>query len=159
MKPPEPVKPAPVQIDEPPKEIRKPIKESTLVRPSFDTGMKTLVPSIAQNLQESFEQMMLSNSGVKKVEASTEIPVGTVCKNKGCNATYESPDADRTNCVHHPGVPIFHEGMKYWSCCQKKTSDFTAFMNQVGCAKGEHKWIETVNTRFISKVNVILFFF
>lgn len=41
-------------------------------------------------------------------------------------------------CQHHPGAPIFHEGYKYWSCCTKKTTDFTEFLNTPGCTKGEH---------------------
>ena len=39
-------------------------------------------------------------------------------------------------------MPIFHEGMKFWSCCQRKTSDFTAFLNQEGCTRGKCKWIK-----------------
>lgn len=35
--------------------------------------------------------------------------------------------------------------MKYWSCCNKKTSDFNAFLEQVGCTQGKHCWVkETV---------------
>lgn len=30
--------------------------------------------------------------------------------------------------------------MKYWSCCERKTSDFNAFLGQVGCTKGKHEW-------------------
>ena len=30
--------------------------------------------------------------------------------------------------------------MKYWSCCQKKTTDFEAFTAQPGCTDGEHLW-------------------
>jgi len=41
-------------------------------------------------------------------------------------------------CQHHPGAPVFHEGYKYWSCCTKKTSDFTEFLNTPGCAKAAH---------------------
>ena len=51
-----------------------------------------------------------------------------------------SPGCDEDNCLYHPGVPIFHEGMKFWSCCQRKTSDFTAFLNQAGCTTGQCKW-------------------
>jgi hypothetical protein len=31
--------------------------------------------------------------------------------------------------------------MKFWSCCQRKTSDFQAFLEQAGCTEGKHKWI------------------
>lgn len=71
---------------------------------------------------------------------SSEVEVGTPCKNLGCQVTYKSTETNYTNCQHHSGVPIFHEGMKYYSCCNKKTSDFTAFLNQAGCTSGSHKW-------------------
>lgn len=71
--------------------------------------------------------------------------MGTVCKNGGCGQTYESPASDATECVYHPGVPIFHEGLKFWSCCTKRTTDFAAFMNQKGCAYGRHKWLQDVS--------------
>merc|ERR1711872_916926 len=45
-------------------------------------------------------------------------------------------------CLYHPGIPVFHEGMKYWSCCQRKTTEFQEFMDQVGCTVGKCKWIE-----------------
>lgn len=81
--------------------------------------------------------------------------------------TYNGPKTDEETCVHHPGVPIFHEGwgelindaekrlfhlirwyfmsmhhfrMKYWSCCKRKTSDFNSFLSQEGCNKGSHQW-------------------
>ena len=45
-------------------------------------------------------------------------------------------------CHYHPGAPVFHEGMKFWSCCERKTSDFTSFLNQVGCEKADsHSWV------------------
>ena len=60
-----------------------------------------------------------------------------------------SVDTALGSCTHHPGVPIFHEGMKFWSCCQRKTSDFTAFLEQVGCTEGRHKWIrDNVSEQF-----------
>jgi cysteine/histidine-rich domain-containing protein 1 len=45
-------------------------------------------------------------------------------------------------CKFHPGVPIFHEGLKYWSCCQKKTTEFDVFLKQEGCQIGSHLWIK-----------------
>lgn len=30
--------------------------------------------------------------------------------------------------------------MKYWSCCQKKTSEFDVFLKQEGCETGDHVW-------------------
>lgn len=71
----------------------------------------------------------------------SEVQIGTICKNGGCGTAYESPATNDAYCHYHPGCPIFHEGLKYWSCCQKKTTDFAAFMNQKGCSSGKHLWI------------------
>ncbi|KAL3889524.1 hypothetical protein ACJMK2_001862 [Sinanodonta woodiana] len=30
--------------------------------------------------------------------------------------------------------------MKYWSCCQRKTTDFSSFLDQMGCVTGNHVW-------------------
>lgn len=32
--------------------------------------------------------------------------------------------------------------MKFWSCCKKKTSDFSSFLAQGGCNQGKHLWIK-----------------
>lgn len=69
------------------------------------------------------------------------LTAGTMCKNSGCRTAY-SPGTNQSVCVHHTGVPIFHEGMKYWTCCQRKTSDFEAFLAQEGCSQGSHLWIK-----------------
>lgn len=55
---------------------------------------------------------------------------------------YKSEESNYEMCQHHPGVPIFHEGMKFWTCCQKKTSDFSTFLAQSGCTSGKHLWIK-----------------
>ncbi|CAJ0607681.1 unnamed protein product [Cylicocyclus nassatus] len=66
--------------------------------------------------------------------------IGAPCKNNACDKSYSGPESDETPCIHHPGQAVFHEGMKYWSCCQKKTSNFNAFLQQGGCSKGKHQW-------------------
>lgn len=55
---------------------------------------------------------------------------------------YEGPQTDSETCKFHPGVPIFHEGSKYWSCCVKRTTDFDVFMKQEGCQTGSHLWVK-----------------
>lgn len=85
------------------------------------------------------------NSYVNQLAIASDILVGTICKNGGCGQAYESPATNLAACVHHPGVPVFHEGLKYWSCCTKRTSDFAAFLAQRGCTSGQHKWLKTVS--------------
>lgn len=60
----------------------------------------------------------------------------TLCYNKGCGKEFH--DNSQDSCQHHPGAPIFHEGYKGWSCCKKRSVDFTEFLNIPGCSKGFH---------------------
>nr|GEV18382.1 cysteine and histidine-rich domain-containing protein RAR1 [Tanacetum cinerariifolium] len=34
--------------------------------------------------------------------------------------------------------PLFHDGMKEWSCCKKKSHDFSLFLEIPGCKTGKH---------------------
>ena len=34
------------------------------------------------------------------------------------------------------------KGLKYWSCCQRKTTEFQQFLDQEGCEIGVCKWID-----------------
>lgn len=45
-------------------------------------------------------------------------------------------------CVHHPGEPFFHDAYKGWTCCSKKCTDFTEFLNIKGCAVSKHSNIK-----------------
>uniref|UniRef100_A0A1I7XRP7 CHORD domain-containing protein n=1 Tax=Heterorhabditis bacteriophora TaxID=37862 RepID=A0A1I7XRP7_HETBA len=69
-----------------------------------------------------------------------ELRIGTPCRNSGCDKVYAGPEFNLSECISHPGQAVFHEGMKYWSCCQRKTSNFNAFLSQEGCAKVQHQW-------------------
>ncbi|CAB1349248.1 unnamed protein product [Coregonus sp. 'balchen'] len=69
-----------------------------------------------------------------------EVKIGTSCKNGGCSKSFSGPGSNEEKCKHHPGVPNFHEGMKFWSCCRRKTSDFNCFLAQEGCTTGSHLW-------------------
>jgi len=64
------------------------------------------------------------------------------CQRIGCDAVYDPRDPELTNppgcCRHHPGAPLFHEGNKSWTCCGRKSHDFSLFMDIAGCATGRH---------------------
>ncbi|KAF6028080.1 CHORDC1 [Bugula neritina] len=76
----------------------------------------------------------------------SEIEIGTACKNKSCQVRYEGTSSNETECLYHPGVPVFHEGLKYWSCCQRKTTEFDKFLEQQGCETGKHNWVAVKET-------------
>ncbi|KAH6674042.1 integrin beta-1-binding protein [Plectosphaerella plurivora] len=77
-------------------------------------------------------------------DPSLEIPDGATCRRKTCGATYKRSAADREgeSCVHHPGVPIFHEGSKGYSCCKRRVLEFDQFMKIEGCkTKDKHMFV------------------
>ncbi|RUS83937.1 hypothetical protein EGW08_008292, partial [Elysia chlorotica] len=60
------------------------------------------------------------------------------CYNKGCGQDFTLKDNSEKACTYHPGGPIFHDALKGWSCCKKRVSDFTEFLNLKGCTVGWH---------------------
>merc|ERR1719228_2023234 len=100
------------------------------------SALSRLEPTVAASLKQTVAAIPKSN-----VEGETkEISDGEACKNNGCKASFNAVTAE-SDCVHHPGHPVFHEGMKYWSCCQRKTTEFQHFLEQEGCDNGKHKWL------------------
>ncbi|XP_014237634.1 cysteine and histidine-rich domain-containing protein [Trichogramma pretiosum] len=119
-------------------EARLPSKKDEVVaRPSIKSLMIDLKPKVSPKLLEQLEGLTTSK---RSHENSTTVVVGQNCTNNCCKGTYLGPSSNEEVCVYHPGVPIFHEGLKYWSCCQKKTTDFNVFMEQKGCTEGSHVW-------------------
>lgn len=140
VKPPEPEKPAnnKLKATEVIEVTPKPIKNgSTLERPPFDSPQITLTPTVSPALMEQIKGL---TQNVTQDVSGDKVLIGQSCNNNSCKATYTGPACDDEVCNHHPGVPIFHEGMKYWSCCQKKTTHFTTFLEQPGCTQGKHVW-------------------
>jgi hypothetical protein len=80
--------------------------------------------------------------------ADAVIAPGTSCKHRGCEKRYVNESSRFEQCVYHPGVPIFHEGSKGYSCC-KMVGDFDEFLRLRGCKTGKHKFTEKnpVNTQ------------
>ncbi|XP_050346677.1 cysteine and histidine-rich domain-containing protein morgana [Nymphalis io] len=120
-------------------EVRAPVAGPQLPRPPFDSPLVTLQPRIAESLKE------IVHKSSQEAETSSDgntVAIGTTCKNGGCNISYEGPQSNTSMCTFHPGCPIFHEGLKFWSCCQKRTTDFNTFLSQPGCTTGTHKWLK-----------------
>ncbi|CAL8241394.1 unnamed protein product [Merluccius merluccius] len=61
-----------------------------------------------------------------------------LCYNKGCGERFDGQDNGEDACLFHPGVPIFHDALKGWSCCRKRTTDFSEFLSIKGCSRGRH---------------------
>uniref|UniRef100_A0A8C0VMD3 Integrin subunit beta 1 binding protein 2 n=1 Tax=Cyanistes caeruleus TaxID=156563 RepID=A0A8C0VMD3_CYACU len=52
-----------------------------------------------------------------------------LCYNKGCGQRFDPEHNAEDSCLYHPGVPIFHDALKGWSCCKKRTTDFSEFLS------------------------------
>ncbi|XP_005996302.1 cysteine and histidine-rich domain-containing protein 1 [Latimeria chalumnae] len=153
-KPPEPVKPEVKTSDK--RELTEDLKPrfeeyviqaprpvEAIKRPCPSEPMIRLQQKVSASLKQALEKMKLAeNEETEKEDESNEVKVGTSCKNKGCRKTFVGPESDEEVCLYHPGDAVFHEGMKYWICCKKKTSDFNTFLAQEGCARGTHLWIK-----------------
>ncbi|XP_071532663.1 cysteine and histidine-rich domain-containing protein 1 [Panulirus ornatus] len=118
----------------------------SLPRPDFNTPMKRLPINIAPSLRQALEKTE-GTKDTQNVVGDEEknisgVKIGDNCKNNGCKTSYEGEHSNLDMCKYHPGIPIFHEGLKYWSCCQKKTTDFSEFLEQLGCSTGHHCWIK-----------------
>ncbi|XWS50650.1 hypothetical protein CRYUN_Cryun12cG0104500 [Craigia yunnanensis] len=59
------------------------------------------------------------------------------CQRIGCDATFTEDDNPEGSCTYHDS-PIFHDGMKEWSCCKKRSHDFSLFLEIPGCKTGKH---------------------
>ncbi|KAG0229075.1 hypothetical protein BGW42_001796 [Actinomortierella wolfii] len=61
-----------------------------------------------------------------------------VCTHRGCEKNYDEETNTDTSCTFHPKGPIFHEGLKGWSCCSKRVVSFDEFLKIPGCSVGRH---------------------
>jgi hypothetical protein len=71
------------------------------------------------------------------------VPEGTKCKRLACNHIFSPSDDPRSDeeCTFHPGVPIFHEGSKGYSCCKRRVLEFDQFLKIVGCTRNRHLYL------------------
>lgn len=77
-------------------------------------------------------------------DPALDIPEGRTCRRRACGVSYKQADgrSDGESCVHHPGVPIFHEGSKGYSCCKRRVLEFDEFMKIEGCeTKSRHMFV------------------
>ncbi|KAJ0972730.1 hypothetical protein J5N97_020689 [Dioscorea zingiberensis] len=59
------------------------------------------------------------------------------CQRIGCDASFTEEDNADGSCRYHDS-PIFHDGMKEWSCCKQRSHDFSLFLAIPGCKTGKH---------------------
>jgi hypothetical protein len=75
-------------------------------------------------------------------DPNLEIPKGKLCRRKACGYEYTGGAREGEKCVFHPGVPIFHEGSKGYTCCKRRVLEFDEFMRIEGCeTKPRHLFV------------------
>ncbi|CBQ73207.1 related to diploid state maintenance protein chpA [Sporisorium reilianum SRZ2] len=66
-----------------------------------------------------------------------------ICTRRGCGVDFDpasSSEAAAACCSYHPGAPVFHEGLKSWSCCKdtnKPVMEFDQFLAIQGCSTAD----------------------
>ncbi|EHB00245.1 Cysteine and histidine-rich domain-containing protein 1 [Heterocephalus glaber] len=45
--------------------------------------------------------------------------------NRGCGQRFDPKTNSDDACTYHPGVPVFHDALKCWSCCKRRTTEVT----------------------------------
>ncbi|KCV71654.1 hypothetical protein H696_01073 [Fonticula alba] len=73
-----------------------------------------------------------------------------LCKRRGCGQKYDPASNPNDACTFHPGMPVFHEGLKSWSCCPStKVLSFDEFLELTGCCVGAHSIEEVAQPQFL----------
>ncbi|GMH18333.1 hypothetical protein Nepgr_020174 [Nepenthes gracilis] len=70
------------------------------------------------------------------------------CQRIGCDARFTEDDNPEGSCRYHD-APFFHDGMKEWSCCKKRSHDFSLFLEIPGCKSGKHTTEKPILTKAI----------
>jgi len=116
------------------------VQLKSTIMPSLKAALAKLTAAKATPQTDSGDAAKASNDPTQMMS----------CENFGCNMKITRQEMEDKNwdviedCLHHPMPPIFHEGLQYWSCCQKKHTDFEKMRNQPGCTYGKHRWTKGV---------------
>ncbi|KAK4698460.1 hypothetical protein P7C70_g7817, partial [Phenoliferia sp. Uapishka_3] len=61
------------------------------------------------------------------------------CTRRGCGQDFDpAKDTNEGECTFHPGWPVFHEGLKSWSCCDKINRGPPDFLTRARCTPNGH---------------------
>uniref|UniRef100_A0A674I9D4 Integrin subunit beta 1 binding protein 2 n=1 Tax=Terrapene triunguis TaxID=2587831 RepID=A0A674I9D4_9SAUR len=130
--------------------VQSPKSAEKMQRESSDEPRQPLLIKVSRSLEQTLEKL--------KLASKNQCPEGgSLCRGEkmgmglaGWSWIYKGAENETEACIFHPGVPVFHEGMKYWSCCGIKTTDFSAFLEQEGCSTGKHSWIKKEDKKLVS---------
>jgi CHORD len=112
---------APTEAPSEPKPVLKSIESYNAANPNAVTAASAAVNTLSQR------------KSTRNEDGSAR------CQRKGCQKTFLVEDNSATACTYHKGQPVFHDAVKFWSCCpEKKCYDFDEFLAVPGCSTGFH---------------------
>lgn len=83
-----------------------------------------------------------------------------ICTRRGCGVDFDptTSSAAAGSCSYHPGAPVFHEGLKSWSCCKdtnKPVMEFDQFLAIPGCNSADAHSTEKQNVPTVKNGAVV----
>jgi hypothetical protein len=110
---------------------------------SLEAALRPAVPRTPSAIAQAAASAPTPPPELESDDPSLSIPKGAECRRKGCTEKYDPVKGrEGEKCVHHPGLPVFHEGSKGWSCCKRRVLEFDEFMKIEGCTtKDRHVYI------------------
>lgn len=107
--------------------------------PSTTTRSPAPVPSIPQTKAAPPPQPAPES---EDDDPSVEIPPNKICRRRACGKQYTGQRKEDEKCLFHPGVPVFHEGSKGYTCCKRRVLEFDQFLSLQGCqTKEQHLFV------------------
>lgn len=123
------------------KESEVKVEEKVVERPSEDAPLQKIVVNASKTLVDALAKEMEKIKVQEEAKPAQGNPLeGAICSHQGCGKEWSETLPKDDDCRYHPGNAIFHEGMKYWTCCNKKTTEFSEFLAQPGCLWSKHVW-------------------
>ncbi|XP_026193317.1 uncharacterized protein LOC34623611 [Cyclospora cayetanensis] len=111
-----------------------------------EKGLYGRVRHVLRNTQLGF---CISASGAAAEFAAhdaMEVSEQLKCRRPGCGQSFSASSNREDACRHHKRLPLFHDGVKCWPCCEKEAWDWETFMKIEG--KKAHPRACTVATTF-----------
>lgn len=123
------------------KEQQKIFTESPTVAAASKAENAPILKSISDYNAANPNAASAANTAAKSLERkSTRRADGTAkCQRKGCQKDFIVADNSSSSCNYHCGQPVFHDAIKFWSCCpNSKCYDFDDFLKVPPCSVGFH---------------------
>ena len=90
-----------------------------------------------------------ANAATLKAQAEHAKATNVACTHFGCKNRFP-PGGPYPSCKYHKMPPVFHETVKFWSCCpSKKAYDWSDFEAIQGCCEGACTEIKEEGKQFL----------